>query len=92
VILSCLAKDPAARPQTARDLSSELQRCRDAQGWNPADAEKWWTELESSPAAAAKPTPAESSEPVRRTICCADLDKRCARRDDDAPGLGLRPL
>jgi eukaryotic-like serine/threonine-protein kinase len=96
VILSCLAKDPAARPQTARDLSNLLRRCRDAQGWSAADAEKWWTQTAtaSSPTAAASKSAKveESGKQIRRTICCADIEERCARRDEKRREMGARSL
>jgi serine/threonine-protein kinase len=40
VILACLAKDPAGRPQTAGDLDDALAAC-DA-GWGRERAEDWW--------------------------------------------------
>jgi serine/threonine-protein kinase len=86
VILSCLAKDPDARPQTAGDLSRALRHCRDAQGWDAAEAEKWWTQAASSPRATTSAIADESSKQVRRTICCADLEQRCARRDEKPRG------
>jgi hypothetical protein len=71
VVLACLAKDPAARPQTAQELSDRLRGCRDAGCWGEGEAERWWTQL---PAAHPK------SEPVRTaagmTLCCADVKDR----------------
>jgi eukaryotic-like serine/threonine-protein kinase len=70
VVLACLAKDPAARPQTAQELSERLRGCRDAGRWGEGDAERWWTQLPQSP----------KSEPVRTaagmTLCCADVKDR----------------
>lgn len=42
VILSCLEKDPAKRPQTARDLSSALGACEGVGLWTQEHAESWW--------------------------------------------------
>jgi serine/threonine protein kinase len=39
-ILACLEKNPARRPQTARDLASMLDRVK--QVWSVDDAEAWW--------------------------------------------------
>lgn len=49
VILRCLAKDPASRPQNARTLMEELARCQPAQDWTRADAEAWWASFRSEP-------------------------------------------
>ncbi len=70
VVLACLAKDPASRPQTAFELAERLRACRDARGWSETEAERWWSELPASP----------KSEPVRTelgmTLCCADVKDR----------------
>ncbi|HMJ15683.1 MAG TPA: hypothetical protein VK524_29905, partial [Polyangiaceae bacterium] len=78
VVLACLAKDPAARPQSARELARELKQCADARAWSEADAEAWWSEAGSAtpPQVAAKVQ--GSGEQVRRTVCCADLERRMA--------------
>jgi hypothetical protein len=42
-ILSCLEKSRAKRPQTARDLSQQLNRCVAAAEWGLEDADSWWS-------------------------------------------------
>lgn len=42
-ILSCLEKSRAKRPQTARDLSQQLNRCVAAAEWGLEDADLWWS-------------------------------------------------
>ena len=44
VLLSCLEKDPAARPQSAAELRERLMACRDVGGWSQDDARAWWIE------------------------------------------------
>ena len=42
LILSCLAKDPALRPQTARELSRRLGEIDGAGAWTEEMAREWW--------------------------------------------------
>lgn len=42
LILSCLAKDPADRPQDAHTLVSELSACEDHGLWTQDEARSWW--------------------------------------------------
>jgi serine/threonine protein kinase len=42
LVLSCLAKDPAKRPQSARELSLRLGEVEGASAWTQDRARDWW--------------------------------------------------
>jgi eukaryotic-like serine/threonine-protein kinase len=42
LVLSCLAKDPAKRPQSARELSLRLAEMEGASAWTQERARDWW--------------------------------------------------
>ena len=42
LVLSCLAKDPAHRPQSARELSLRLAELDGASAWTQDRAREWW--------------------------------------------------
>jgi serine/threonine-protein kinase len=44
IVLACLAKDPADRPQTADELAMRLGSVRVAEDWTPLRAKEWWDE------------------------------------------------
>ena len=41
LVLDCIAKAPADRPASAREIAERLDRSG-AASWTPADAERWW--------------------------------------------------
>jgi len=49
LVLSCLAKDPAHRPQSARELSLRLAEVECASEWTQDRARKWWTTHHPAP-------------------------------------------
>jgi serine/threonine-protein kinase len=42
IVLSCLAKEPAHRPQSARELSLRLAAVEGATAWTEERAREWW--------------------------------------------------
>jgi len=50
LVLSCLAKDPSQRPQSARELSRRLQQLEGADGWTQERARDWWMQHHPAPA------------------------------------------
>lgn len=42
VVLRCLEKDPAKRPQSADELSVMLAQCHDSHSWRRKEAREWW--------------------------------------------------
>jgi len=44
LVMACLAKQPADRPQTARELSRRLAEVECASAWTEDRAREWWTE------------------------------------------------
>ena len=44
IVLACLAKEPANRPQTADELAARLAALPMAEDWTPSRARRWWDE------------------------------------------------
>jgi eukaryotic-like serine/threonine-protein kinase len=42
LVMSCLAKDPGARPASAEWLAERLAECETAGAWTPERARSWW--------------------------------------------------
>ena len=51
LVLACLAKDPAHRPQSARELSQRLAEVEGAGAWTQERAREWWATHQPAPVA-----------------------------------------
>jgi eukaryotic-like serine/threonine-protein kinase len=60
LVLACLAKDPAERPQSARELSLRLAEMEGAGTWTQKRARDWWTTNQDMPALASREAPSHS--------------------------------
>ena len=72
VILSCLEKDPALRPQSAAELLDRLAACEDADAWSGQHGAEWWARRSRRHTQAGDALPAQvgCSSP-----CCATSER-----------------
>lgn len=66
VLLACLAKAPADRPQSAEDVAAALERVAVADAWTPARARHWWQEHRVAVADREEPTVAVAGPPAQK--------------------------
>ena len=51
LVLSCLEKDAARRPQSARELQGRLDAIAQSVGWTEDQAREWWSSHAATPTA-----------------------------------------
>jgi len=61
IVLSCLAKKPEDRPQSAEELSDMLGSCESGEEWTRGRARDWWNRVGSRPATPAPEVQADVS-------------------------------
>jgi serine/threonine-protein kinase len=83
VILSCLAKDPSARPQNSSALLDALMRCADAGRWGELEADAWWRAVGSAVEPQVGASISTREEPSL-LVCRVDLKRRLERGPDQS--------
>jgi hypothetical protein len=68
VVMTCLAKDPDDRPQSAQDLREMLDACEDVGPWTRAEAIEWWAARAKDISALRAPAAAGPEADSERTI------------------------
>ena len=67
LLLRCLEKDPATRPQTASALAQELATCASLNAWTTGQRAAWWATHRQTKSGATHVTPLASSE-IDKTV------------------------
>jgi hypothetical protein len=68
LLMRCLAKEPAARPQTAREVAQSLTECRLAERWTPERRTGWWIEHRKTVTGLVKPAIEFEPAPIAKTV------------------------
>jgi hypothetical protein len=75
LVLRCLAKAPAQRPESAAELSALLVACSGVAPWTEADAKRWWQERSPVVLERIELERRDASSSGERTVA-VDLDRR----------------
>ena len=75
LLLACLAKKPAERPQTANAFREQIAECKAYGGWSQQDARAWWATNEKAVTAHQLEALQESATGNRLTLDI-DLERR----------------
>jgi serine/threonine-protein kinase len=78
LVLDCLAKDPAQRPASARDLLDRLERCPSRAAWTRAQALAWW---QGQPALLRGEARATATDPTGLAATTASRERRTHTSD-----------
>ena len=73
ILMGCLAKDPADRPASAKQLERALAACASVSDWNETQAEAWWRE--HYPNVCPPPTDAAPSKETRQIDATMIVEK-----------------
>jgi eukaryotic-like serine/threonine-protein kinase len=75
LVMRCLAKNPAARPQSAAALAAALAECAAALRWTPERRAAWWAAHRQAPALPASVAQLPASSEMQKTVKI-DFDER----------------